>query len=145
MAIRIVGPREIRRVPDSSLKIDTTSHSVDRWTTGLSPFHLGPVPLYGGHVAIRMENAWQFSKVYQDQIDVDGSPSDAYWKWAKAGWSNQQAVRYPKGKGVKPAYCLWDGKRLGYVDARLAVYFKLYRDSVAKSEAFSRLEPSTFR
>ena len=31
---------------------------------GLSPFFLGPIPMYGGLEAKNMENAWQFSKVY---------------------------------------------------------------------------------
>jgi hypothetical protein len=140
LAIRIVGPREVRGVSPGTPLIDTTSYAADHWSTGLSPFHMGPIALYGGHVARRFENAWQYAKVYPTHTGSDGSPSDAYWRWARAGWANTRAVRYPFGKGAKPAYCLWDGSRLGYIEARLSVYFPLYVTAVVKTEAFAKLE-----
>jgi len=30
------------------------------------------------------------------------------------------------GRGVKPLYSLWDGKKLGYIEARIAIYDPLY-------------------
>jgi hypothetical protein len=51
-----------------------------------------------------MENAWQYAKVYKSYINKDGEPSTAYWTWAKAGWQNPRAVRYPFGRGAVPAY-----------------------------------------
>jgi hypothetical protein len=140
MSIRIVGPREVRTLGRDTVCVDTTSHSREVWSHGLSPFHLGPVPLYGGHKARVMENAWQFSKVYAQHLDADGDPSEDYWAWAHAGWTNGRAQRYPMGKGAKPAYCFWNGAKLGYIDARLQVYFLLYRNAVVCSEAFSKLE-----
>jgi hypothetical protein len=37
-------------IPQGVYAIDTTSRSTN-WTRGLSPFFLGPIPLYDGHVS----------------------------------------------------------------------------------------------
>ena len=75
---------------------------------------LGPVPLYSEMWSQNMENAWQYAKVYaQYEFDMN-----AYWAWAQAGWNNPWAVRYPMGKGARPAYSLWAGDRLDYIAAR---------------------------
>lgn len=140
MDILIAGPREIHKYRGRMMIIDTTSHTRDDWQMGLSPFKLGPVPLYGGKMARNMENAWQFAKVYKEHLDSLGEPSYAYFDWANKGWANPQAVRYPMGRGMKPEFSLWDGRKLGYVDARKEIYFPLYRDAVAKSPAFEMLE-----
>lgn len=138
--IRIIGPRDQHRLVGDFTVVDTTSRSTSVWTTELSPFHLGPCPLYGGQVARRMENAWQFAKCYRQHVDADGNPSAAYWHWARQGWANSMAVRYPMGKGAKPEYLYWDGERLGYVAGRHRVYWPLYRDAVARTSAFARLK-----
>jgi hypothetical protein len=140
MTIRIIGLNESRDLPVGTVVVNTTSRSKAPWSIGLSPFKLGPVPLYVDFHANCVENAWQFSKVYPDHLNKDDSPSDDYWTWANAGWKNPDPVRYPRGKGAKPAYCLWDGERLGYIDARLGVYFPLYRDAVASTLAYTQLE-----
>ena len=106
----------------------------------MSPFLVGPVDLYGGHVAQNMENAWQFAKVYPEHVDCDtGEPTEEYWDWAATGWADPRAYRYPKGKGRIPKYSWWDGKKLDYVQARKRIYFPLYAKAVAKTEAFARL------
>jgi len=107
---------------------------------GLSPFHLGPVLLYGSRTAKIFESAWQFAKVYPEHLDPDGTVSARYWEWAVNGWASNYAQRYPMGKGAKPAFCLWNEARLGYIDARLAVYMPLYRDAVAKTKAYQQLQ-----
>jgi len=86
-----------------------------------------------------MENAWQYAKVYSEHLTKDGNPSPSYWEWAESGWANSSAVRYPKGKGAKPVFLLWDTQHLDYIEARLQVYWRLYRDSVRLTEGFSRL------
>jgi hypothetical protein len=140
MHIRIVGLKERSTVKADELLVDTTSKSETSWTTDLSPFHLGPCPLYDGYESKTMENAWQFAKCYHDQLDVDGNPSPAYWGWAMKGWANPHAVRYPRGKGAKPAYLWWQGQKLSYIEARLQVYWSLYRDAARKTAGFSKLK-----
>lgn len=44
------------------------------------------------------------------------------------------------GKGRKPLYLLWEGEKLGYVEGRLRVYWRLYRDAVKGTDAFARLK-----
>lgn len=136
--IRVVGPRDPwRRLP--GLLVNTTSHAGAEWSAGLSPFNLGPCAVTGGRRALCMENAWQFSKVGSDHLGLDGEPSPAYWRWAEAGWSSMRAVRYPRGKGWKPAFLYWHGEKLGYVPGRLRAYWPLYRDAVRSTESFRRL------
>ena len=134
--IRIIGPRD-KRDPQA---INTTSRSAAEWTTELSPFHLGPVNLYQNMTARLFENAWQFSKVYPEHADSAGNPTEAYWRWARQGWNAKRPFRYPLGKGRKPLYSLWDGKRLGYIQARTNIYLPLYRDLVRETGAFQRLQ-----
>jgi hypothetical protein len=86
-----------------------------------------------------MECGWQFSKVYAQHLDQDGNVTPAYWRWARNGWASRSPVRYPMGKGAKPAFLLWEGERLGYIEARKRVYLQLYREAVREQPAFRRL------
>ncbi len=117
--------------------IDTTSKA--GWSRGLSPFVLGPVDLYDGMIAKNVENAWQFSKVYPEH-EKGGKPTSSYWEWAKTGWNDSYAHRYPMGKGRKPLFSWWKGKPLGYVDARKRIYAPLYAECVMQSDAYKRLK-----
>ena len=138
--IRIIGPRD---KPDASA-INTTSRSADDWSSGLSPFKLGPLFLYDTHTAQIFENAWQFAKLYPDHADSQGQPTAAYWNWAKHGWNSQRAYRYPLGKRRKPLCSLWNGQRLDYIAARKRIYLPLYQKAVAQTSAYRRLE-ETYR
>jgi hypothetical protein len=102
--------------------LDITSHS-DFWR-GLSPMVLGPVMLYSGLWSRTMENAWQYAKVYP-QYRYDG-----YWPWARTGWDNPRAVRYPMGKGATPLHSLWAGEELDYITARQRIYIPLFAQAV---------------
>lgn len=133
--IRIIGPRD----PRDPQAINTTSHSKTDWASGLSPFNLGPVNLYGSYTARIFENAWQFAKVYPEHTDKSGAPSGHYWQWARNGWNSRRPFRYPMGKGRKPLYSLWDGRRLNYIEARKEIYLPLYRDAVKTTAAYARL------
>jgi len=128
------------QIPDGSVMVNTTSRSVTQWSTGLSPFHLGPVPLYGGHVSQNVENGWQYSKTYKCHVDSKNDPTPEYFEWARAGWENTRAVRYPMGKGAKPEYSYWDGQKLGYIEARKKIYLPLYMTAVVESEAYRTLK-----
>jgi hypothetical protein len=64
--------------------VNTTS-SGNEGEEQLSPFFLGPCRLYGNTTARRMENAWQFSKVYPQHVGEDGGPSTEYFEWARKG------------------------------------------------------------
>jgi hypothetical protein len=136
--VRVIGPREPRN-PDA---INTTS-SCKGLGKQFSPFLLGPVPLYKGAGISKswtVENAWQYSKVYEVHLDSSGDPSKKYFEWAKEGWANPRAVRYPMGKGAKPEYSFWDGEKLSYIEARKKIYFPLYANSVRQTKAFQILK-----
>jgi hypothetical protein len=127
-----------RRLEPGQHRVNTTSNA--RETAHLfSPFLLGPVPLYGGYEAANMENAWQYAKVYASLLEPDGTAGDKYFAWARAGWAEPRANRYPMGRGKRPLYSLWEGEKLSYVEARKRVYFPLYRDAVLRSGGYARL------
>lgn len=124
--------------PAGAVVIDTTSRATG-WSRGLSPFFLGPAPLYDGHVARKVENGWQYSKLYAEHADAQANPTEAYWAWARAGWANSRAIRYPMGKGRIPICSLWEGRRLDYIEARKQIYIPLYWKAVCKSPAWLKL------
>lgn len=132
--VNVTGPREEVYHPS----INTTSRSKN-WSRGLSPFFVGPVPAQGGLYSKNMENLWQHTKVYKHQIGEDGLPSPAYFKWARQGWADSRAHRYPMGKGVLPEYSWWNGEKLAYIEARKIIYTPLYSQAVAKTEAYAKL------
>jgi hypothetical protein len=123
--------------------INTCSNSAVDWQSDLSPFLLGPCDLYSGLVSKNMENAWQYSKVYAQHLE-DGKITDAWWSWAKEGWNNQRAVRYPVRRGAKPEFARWgtieEERRLGYVEARKNIYGPLYAKAVIKTDGFRKLK-----
>ena len=112
--------------------IDTTSNSGD--FRELSPFVLNAPP------AKNFENLWQFSKVYKKFImPIDGYPDASGYKWRDIGYANPRAVRYPMGKGAIPEYSLWNGEKLGYIEARKRIYAPEYAKNVEKTDSFKRL------
>lgn len=135
--IYVIGPGY--KIPEQRIVINTTSRSSD-WSRALSPFFLGPVSLYRNYQSINVENAWQFSKVYEYYLEEDGSVGERYFKWAQDGWNDIKAHRYPMGKGAKPLYSYWDGEQLTYVEARKEIYIPLYAQAVQKTFAFQKLK-----
>jgi len=135
--IYVIGPTY--KAPEGVEVINTTSRS-DNWSRSLSPFFAGPVDLYGGYKSLNVENAWQFSKVFEYYLEEDGSVGERYFKWATDGWDDIKAHRYPMGKGVVPLYSYWDGKKLTYTEARKEIYIPLYSGAVQKTSAFDKLK-----
>lgn len=120
--------------------INTCCNDSAFWQNDLSPFKLGPLKLYGEFEARTMENAWQYAKVYSEHVDSNGEPTDKYWDFARKGWLNPRAVRYPMGKGARPLYSLWQNEKLGYVDARKRIYAPLYANLVIKTKGYAKLK-----
>jgi len=125
------------KLPDTAIVIDTTSRSRD-WSRGLSPFIIPCGHLYGNYYSVNVENGWGGSKVYA-QHDNNGTPTKDYFLWAQRIWNDSYAHRYPMGKGVKPLYSWWDGKKLTYVEARKKIYIPIYARECIKTKAFKQL------
>lgn len=141
MSVRVVGPRQYppNNVPPSM--VNTTSRS-RTWSRGLSPFYVGPVPLYEGAgmaESKNVENAWQYAKVYGPHAGPLGAPTPAYFEWARAGWAKDRGDRYPMGRGARPEYSWWAGEALDYIAARKAIYVPLYIKAVVPTDAFQQL------
>lgn len=124
--------------PEGVPLVNTTTRSKD-WSRELSPMVLGPV-VANGIICPNMENAWQFSKVYPEDTDENGNPTDYYFRWRDNGYKDNWAHRYPKGKGAIPLYSWWNGQKLGYIDARKKIYMPLYVNAVRKTQAWKKLQ-----
>ena len=145
--VRVTGMRSTIINPHSknTLIINCTSRSKEEKWRQLSPFFLGPVqvPMGTGDTfeSNTHENAWQYAKVYKKHArKKDNNPTKEYFRWAKEGWSNPKAVRFPMGKGAKPEYSLWGEKKLGYIEARKEIYAPTYTKLVMETEAFKELK-----
>lgn len=137
MTISIVGYKESQPTSSDPWFVNTTSMNA-QWKHMLSPFFLGPCKLYNEFTSHNVENAWQYAKVYPG-FGNDSGPFPEYFKWAKDGWNNTKAVRYPMGKGAKPLYSWWDGKALNYIDARKEIYVPLYKKALEECEGVDKL------
>lgn len=135
--IYVIGPGY--KTPDGVTVVNTTSRS-DNWSRGLSPFFAGPVDLYAGYKSFNIENAWQYSKVYEYYLEDDGTIGPRYFKWANEGWQKIRADRYPMGRDAKPLYSYWDGQTYSYTEARKKIYMPLYSFAVQKTSAFTQLK-----
>lgn len=135
--VKVIGFQDIKKYDVKHL-INTTSRSKD-WGRNFSPFFLGPVKLYDSYSSKNVENAWQFSKVYKEHVDEKGNPTQNYFIWAKKGWNDTFAHRYPMGKGAKPLYSFWNGMKLSYIEARKKIYAPIYAQSVIHTKSFKKL------
>jgi hypothetical protein len=116
----------------------STVSAATGWEQGLSPFMIGPCKLWRGNWSLNMENAWQYSKVYESHM-VGDSVKDEWLEWAKTGWAKKRADRYPMGKGVFAKFALWNDERLDYVAARKRIYAPLYAQAVRETSAYNTL------
>lgn len=123
------------------IEIDTTSNSGEY--RDLSPFVLNATE-YGSK---NFENLWQYSKVYNHQVDTNGNPTNEWFWWRREGFSDSKAHRYPMGKGAIPLYSIfpqsYDNRmteHLGYIKARKQIYVSLYAKLVRQTESYKLLE-----
>lgn len=133
--IKIIGPKDREKIDNSVLFINTTSQN-KAMSSFLSPFYLGPCDIPQFNLkACNVENAWQYSKVYESQVDEYNNPNSTYYEWAKKGFLNSYAQRYPMGKGKKPLYTFWNNQKLDYIQARKKVYIPLYVNAILNNLA----------
>ncbi len=112
----------------------------------LSPKSLGPIPSIGGlPPALNLENWWQGSKVYPNQADGEGNPTESFFVTRNSMYNDPIPHRYHPESGKKNAPLYWlyvdeDGKeyRFKYVESR-QFYCQLYEQLVPKTEDFKRL------
>lgn len=45
-------------------------------------------------------------------------------------------MRFPRGRGAKPLYSYWNGKKMSYIEARHQIYAPLYSNAVEKTIAY---------
>ncbi len=132
--VRIIGPRD----PRNKTAINVTSCSTD-FGKALSPMILGPVNIPNRGIAKKVENAWQYSKVYPNHVDKNGDPTPQWFLWSKKGYMTTRGERYPMGKGSTPLYSFWDGQKLDYLTAREQIYIPIYMEAARSTQAYKHL------
>lgn len=138
--VKILGMRQPNGDSEEATIVNCCSNSQTSWERMLSPFLLGPCKLYQEFTSQNVENGWQFSKVYKKHLEYDYAITEEYFEWACTGWEDPVARRYPMGRGAKPEFSLWDGERLGYIDARKKIYGPLYSKAVLAGEGWPKLK-----
>lgn len=123
----------------------------------LSPMVLGPVVLKDFGVEARVdkgvecpseascvENAWQFSKVWEGEEDKDGRPTQVWYRRRRDGFLQKKGQRHvKKGKGPNrnvALYSLWGVNKFRYVKARARIYCPIYASLVKKTTMYKRME-----
>ena len=134
--IKVLNFRD--EIPSGYTVINTTT-SEKGWSRKLSPMLLGPVKI-NDKISLNVENAWQFSKVYNEHIDESNEPTTEYFIWRDLGYSDRWAHRYPMGKGSIPKYSLLNGEKLNYIEARKKIYIPLYSKAVFNTVEFAALQ-----
>ena len=134
--ITIIGPRDMK-VPGA---VNTTSHSSADWSTGLSPFSLGPVDSTDRTPLASSKTPGNSPSSIQNTPTQTVNPPTRYWTWAQNGWKSTKPFRYPFGKRRKPLCSLWNGHRLDYIAARKQIYLPLYQEAVKHTRAYQMLE-----
>ncbi len=145
---RIMGRYKPAPEAPGFITINVTSMNSKSVGAELSPFRLKTSE---GYI---MENVWQFSKFYDvidsvsgadetawsyefEQHSDNGTPNANYWIWRDAGFKFPYPVRYPVGKGKKPICSIWEGKHLGYIDARKQIYIPIYTQLAKATEDYA--------
>ena len=152
--IYVGGFRRGRKQPEreNAIRMNVTSGSAMKVNgeklTQLSPLYIGPVR-GNGEVANTFENLWQYSKVYPQLGHWDyekEEPTEKWWKWMHKGFNtlkNGKGVRTPPEISVlkkkvregkidswTPIGSWWEGKLLGYIEARKVIYAPNYQELI---------------
>ena len=135
-----LNPRD--RLNEPYVEINVTSQSED-WGRALSPFLLGPVITINGP-AKNVENAWQYSKIYEKHWDAEeNKPRPEYWTWRNEGFNNWRGERYPFGKdNQKYVVGTWIGKEnepgklIDYIKAKETLYIPTYQQALRNSRFY---------
>lgn len=121
----------------------------------LSPMKLGPIKYNleddkrgeTGVVKIKnLENCWQYSKVWEGEVDENNLPKEEFWTRRKDGWEDEKGHRWVKpkfdhnGNRNVTLFNYWKAERLGYQEAREKVYCPLYAELVQKTDVYKKLK-----
>lgn len=130
---------------DGYIRYNVTSASA-KWRE-LSPMVLGPIHVRdvdGIHVSSNIENAWQFSKVYPNELSEDDTITKSYFTARTKGFNDGKAHRhkFKKVGGVRPVpkFLYWNGKRYDYFSSRVNVYIPMYIHMVTQTAEYTELK-----
>ena len=139
--VKICGPYDKTKFNTEKF-INTCSFNFKDTFQELSPFFLGPYTSEEGLTSKNIENYWQYSKVYKDQVNESGEPSQDWFKWRLDGFNSKRADRYPRGKEYRHnvLYSYLNGVKYDYIEAREHLYIKAYASTVSKTKAFKELK-----
>lgn len=107
---------------DCTVKMNVTSAQSKTSENRLKFSPMSPVK--GGYKGFWcFENYWQSGKVFED--DTDHTETVKWWKKLEV-----PKRRYPKSKGKKVLYGIYNGKKMDYITARKEVYVPEYYEMI---------------
>ena len=119
--------------PDGAIKVNVTSaqSKKGKYRLAFSPM----TPIEGGYKGYwNFESFWQSGKVFED-VSIEVSK-----KW----WRELEAAkrRYPKSKGKKVLYAIFDGdeNKYNYVESRKKVYVPQYYNLIKDKKTLNELK-----
>jgi hypothetical protein len=142
---KVIGPEELTTLTDEEKNLLTdVSRNSTSWTRLLSPEHLGPVNLYACYKAATVENGYQYTKVFNENIGALGLPTKEYIDWAEKGWKSTKVDEILKEK--EPLFYYWHGKKYNKLDARRFIFIPLYTQVVMQDDsALERLKRQYYK
>lgn len=130
--------------PDTWVRINVCSSNPGEFGK-LSPFRVKG-PTIDGIDIQNIENMWQQSKVYPEEVDsVTGQPTEAFFRRRNEVWASPKALRHvmlgkTSMRGKRFAYVYWDGQHYDYVKGRQEIYVKHYVRQVTRLKAWADLK-----
>jgi len=90
--------------------------------------------------AFNLEDAWQCTKVFRDQVGADGYPVEDWYYWTKQGRASRYGQRH-RGQGLGSCQYSWfKAQKLDYVTARKQLYCRWYAELVVQTKAYQDLK-----
>ena len=110
--------------------------------------NLGPIPLKfkGDKTSAdvkNVENIWQFSKVFAQDIGLNDKPTSDWFAARLKGWADPKGYQRAKKKqvaGVKPVFFFWGREdKLEFLEARKRIFCRVYAMLASQTAAYRTL------
>jgi len=110
--------------------------------------NLGPIPLKfkGDKTSAdvkNVENIWQFSKVFAQDIGLNEKPTPDWFAARLKGWADPKGYQRAKKKqvaGVKPVFFFWGREdKLEFIEARKRIFCRVYAMLATRTAAYRKL------
>jgi hypothetical protein len=89
--------------------------------------------------AQNLENFWQYSKVYEGEVDENGDPTPEYYQERLRGFNLHQGIRYRRTK-EKYLFSYWNGQKYDWQQAKRELYITAYVTYSQRTRGYHELQ-----